>query len=264
LENIMITVSFCSLAYRTEPIEDLIPKIAKCGYDAVEIFGGQIEGKTDEQLKSIRRTAEQNNLKIVAISPYLSLTKTKERYDESIARVRDYLHYGEVLGCKRIRTFTDVGREGTGSADATPEIWAQGIRGLKEITGIGKGYEFLLETHPWTLADTLEATQRVIRETAAPNLKVLYQPSTEDFVNKGIIECWRILKPDVAHMHLQNVGSEHGYLDTGKLDLANYLRTVKSDGYDGSMSVEYHWKDTPWERVKDACDFVAQALGRTK
>jgi 3-dehydroshikimate dehydratase len=260
----MITISLCSLVYREQPITDLIPKIAACGYDAVEIFGGQLEGKSDAELAAIRDLAAKHNLKILGMSPYLSFTRGQKEYDESIEKVKKFMHYGDVLNCRRLRTFTDVGPTGIGSAAATPEQWAQGIRGLKEITKMAPDMEFMMETHPLTLADTIESTQRVLRDVGATNLKLIYQPTTNAFLERGIIESWRILKPDVTHMHLQNIGGagNHGWMEEGQLDLANYLFTVKADGYDGSISIEYHWKDTPWERIKSAYDFTARALGR--
>ncbi len=260
----MITISLCSLVYREQPIDGLIPKIAASGFDAVEIFGAQLEGKSDSELTAIRKVAADNKLKILGMAPYLSLTRGQKEYDESIERVKKFMHYGEVLGCQRLRTFTDVGPTGVASAAATPEQWAQGIRGLKEITAMAPQLEFMMETHPLTLADTVESSQRVLREVGAKNLKLIYQPTTKDFLDKGIIESWRILKPDVTHMHLQNVGGEgnHGWMEEGKLDLANFLATVQADGYDGSISIEYHWKDTPWERIRSAYDFTAKALNR--
>jgi sugar phosphate isomerase/epimerase len=124
--------------------------------------------------------------------------------------------------------------------------------------------EFMMETHPLTLADTIESSQRVLREVGANNLKLIYQPTTKAFLERGIIESWRILKPDVTHMHLQNIGGagSHGWMEDGQLDMETYLKTVQADGYDGSISIEYHWKDTPWERIKSAYDFTAKALNR--
>ena len=261
----MITVALCTLAYRDEPVIDLIPKIAAAGYEGVEIFYTQLEGKSDAELAGIRKTAADNNLKIIAISPYLSFTRDMKGYDDSLAKVKEFIHYGEILGCHRIRTFTDVGPKGIASAAATPEAWAQGIRGLKQATALGPNYEFLLETHPLTLADTLDSTLRVLKDVAAPNLKVIYQPTTADFRNKGILECSRALKPHIAHMHVQNTarpGSDRGWLEDGVLDMAGFLKTVQAEGYDSTISVEYYWKDTPWERIESAYKFVAAALGR--
>lgn len=261
----MITISLCSIAFRSEPIESLIPKIAEIGFDAVEVFGDHIEGRGDPELASIRELAAEHEVQILAMSPYLALTRGAAEYAESVERVKRFLHYGQVLGCRNIRTFTDVGPRGINSRSVTPALWEQGIRGLRQITALDRTFQFLLETHPFTLADTLDSTQRILGEVGAANLKVLYQPSTRAFAQAGMIECWRALKRDVVHLHLQNVqqGAD-GWVEEGELDLAGFLQALRAEGYAGSVSVEYCWNNIPWERVKSAYDFVARHAGAAR
>ena len=48
-------ICFCSIAFRTEPIEEIIPKLARLGYQGVEIWGHHIDGKSDA------KNADQKN-----------------------------------------------------------------------------------------------------------------------------------------------------------------------------------------------------------
>ncbi|HUT58144.1 MAG TPA: sugar phosphate isomerase/epimerase [Phycisphaerae bacterium] len=258
----MITISLCSIAFRDEPIESLVPRIAQIGYDAVEIFGSQIDGKSDEELSALKDLCAEHGLRPLAVAPYLSLTRSREAYDESLACAERFVHYCRVLGAPKFRTFTDVGPKGIGSDVATPQQWAQGIEGLKHITALDRGIAFVMETHPQTLVDTVESIERVLAEVDAPNLKVLYQPGNTDFRQRGIIECWRRLRPHVEHMHIQNHRDDDAppYVEEGTLDLPAFFRAVKADGYDGSMSVEYCWRDVPWEKVESACAYLAKYL----
>lgn len=255
----MLTISLCSLAFRNDPIELLIPRIAQIGYDAVEIVGGHIDGKSAADLRALRCLAERHNLQITALSPNFAFTQTAQAYADSLERARRFIGYAHQLGCSRIRTFTDCGPGGINSRTATADHWACAVRGLRELTALDRGIDFLLETHPFTVADTLDSIRRLLHEVSAANLKVLYQPSNPSFCSMGIIQAWRQLAPYTTHMHLSNVNSRdhEGYIEKGELDLAGFVRTIQSDGYSGSVSVEYCWGDVPWERVESAFQFIA-------
>jgi len=258
----MITIALCSIAFRDDPIEELIPRIAQSGYDAVEIFGKQLEGKSDDELKQVRTVADQHNLGIVSVAPYLSFTQDQAAFDESIERGRRFVHYANVLGAEKFRTFTDVGPSGVGGTVATREQWAQGIKGLKELTAMDRDIRFVLETHAKTLADSLSNIERVLDEADEPNLEVLYQPSSNFFHDYGLVESYHRLKPSIAHMHLHNNNKETGehWIEQGELDMAGFLQAIRDDGYDESVAIEYCGKGATWERVDSACEFVTRHL----
>jgi 3-dehydroshikimate dehydratase len=124
---------FCTIAFRDETIQDIIPKIAEIGYDGIEIWGGHIEDKSDEQLLVIRMLAKRHNLSIECLSPYFWFTNSKELHDESLRRAARFVHYCQILECPKIRTFTDAGPTGIGSDVATEEHWQTAVTALQTI-----------------------------------------------------------------------------------------------------------------------------------
>ncbi len=258
----MFVTSLCSIAARKESIESLIPRIAAAGYEAVELISDHVDGNSPAELERLRKLAEAHNVVITVLSPYFAFTQTQEAYDKSVECARRFVDYAHALNCSRIRTFTDCGPNGINTAKATPDHWRSAISGLKEITAIDRSIDFLLETHPYTVADRPESIERLLEEVDTPNLKLIYQPTNPDFLHEGIIANWRRFRSHVAHIHLNNVSADNdeGYVEEGILDLAQFLRVIQEDGYNGTVSVEYCWADVPWRRVESASKFVRSHL----
>jgi 3-dehydroshikimate dehydratase len=256
----MITLTLCSIAFRNEPIENLIPRIAQTGFAAVEIFGQQIEGKSDEELKKIKTLADKHRLKVLVLAPYFSFTRTREGYQESIERAKKFVHYCHVLDTPKIRTFTDVGPKGVSSQAATPEQWQQGIEGLQTIAALDRKIMLVLETHDQTLVNTTASTLRVLREVHAPNVKVLFQPTT--FLKEGIIPAYDQLFPHIDHLHLNNHNpQDHSlWIEKGEVDYPVFFQHLQRTNYQGSASLEYCHDGATWEKVESGYKYIRKYL----
>ena len=46
-------LTFYTIAFRNDPIEEILPKVARIGYDAAEVFWGQLDGKSDADLRAV-------------------------------------------------------------------------------------------------------------------------------------------------------------------------------------------------------------------
>jgi 3-dehydroshikimate dehydratase len=259
----MITLSLCSIAFRSQPIEDLVPRIAQTGFDAVEIFGGQIENKSDDEVRGLKKLADRHKLKVLALAPYFSFTRDQAAYDESVERAGKLVRFSRLLGASKMRTFIDVGPTGVSSAAATPAQWQQGIRGLQTITALDRKITFVIETHPLTLADTIDSTQRVIAEAKSPNLKVLYQAST--FIEAGIFKAFDALRPHIDHLHLHNHNPKDNshWIEEGEIDHLALFKRLKETNYRGSASLEYCFQGVTWEKVESAHAYIRQLLAQT-
>lgn len=257
----MITLSLCSIAFRHDPIEQLIPRIAQTGFTAVEIFGMQIEGHSDAALKKLKTLADKNSVRILVLAPYFSFTRGKEEYRESVERAEKFVHYCRVLDAPKIRTFIDVGPTGLSSAAATQEQWQQGIEGLKTIAALDRNILFVVETHEQTLADTTASTLSVMRDVNAPNLKVLFQPAS--FIGEGVIPSYDQLLPHIDHLHLNNSNKKDGHIwiEEGEVDYAAFFQHLIRTNYQGSASLEYCCQGATWEKVKSGYEFIKKRLG---
>ncbi|MFA4945413.1 MAG: sugar phosphate isomerase/epimerase [Lentisphaeria bacterium] len=250
----MFKKCFCSIAFRGEPLEAIIPKLAAIGYDGIEVWGNHLGGRSDADVLALRKLATENRLDIEVLSPYFWLTRDLPELEaQSLATAARFVHLATLLGAPKIRTFVDAGPDGIGSAAATPAHWNRAVGHLKTITAMAPGILFAMETHAHTLADTPASTLRLLDRVGAPNLKVLYQPEASH-----TIENYRRLRPHVVHLHLQNTGANGGpgYLEEGLVDFPGLFRELAADGYAASLSVEYCWPGVTWTRAQSAYAYL--------
>ncbi|MDF3128875.1 sugar phosphate isomerase/epimerase [Kiritimatiellaeota bacterium B1221] len=235
----MKPLTFCSLAFREKPIEALLPWVAKTGFDAIEILGGQLEGLSDSALLALKDQAQDCGVEILSVAPYLWLTQNEELRKESMEIAHKTIHQARTLGAKKIRTFTDSGPTGIGSDVATPEHWEQAVTALKTITASAPELRFVVETHAKTLADTAQSAERLLQKVSAHNLKLLFQPGPHFWIAE-----FDQLFSEIEHMHLHNI-NETGAgcaLMEGVLDFKTFLQAVKTRGYAHSIALEYCWR----------------------
>jgi len=256
----MIELAFCTIAFRNDPIEQVLPKVAEIGYDASEVFWGHLEGRSDVDLRAIRAISEYVKMPTLVLSPYLCFTRGDEEYAASIDRAAACVNAARILRASKIRTFTDVGPTGIGSDTATAEQWTACIDGLKAITSMASELTFVLETHEKTLADTGRSVRRLMAAVAAPNLKLLIHPAAKS--EFGETEGFRLFCDVVDHMHLNNrtAEGEMTWVEQGVFDYADYLRQVVADGYRGSVSVEYCFAGATWELAASAHEYLRECL----
>lgn len=258
----MAELAFCTIAFRDDPIEDVLPKTAAIGYDAAEVFWGQLDGKSDDELKAVRELTDEAGMPILVIAPYLSFTRDKAEYEASVQRAAAVVNAAKILGARKIRTFTDVGPTGVASAKATDEQWKMGIEGLKTITAMDRDLTFVLEQHGDTLADTPESIRRVLAETDAPNLKLLLHPNPGGAF--GGVDGYKAFADVVDHLHVKNKAAdgEPAWVEQGVDDVAGYLGEILDAGYSGSVSVEYCWRGATWNEAKTAYEYLAPVFKR--
>jgi 3-dehydroshikimate dehydratase len=258
----MIQLTFCSIAFRDEPLDQVIPRLAAIGYDGIEVFFKHVEGRDNTDLSALRQQADLHRVRLPVFSPYFSLTRGQKEYDETLLSAARAVEAARVLGAGKIRTFTDVGPDGLPSAQATPEQWKQAIRGLQAITALDRGIDFVVETHPNTLADTLPTTRRLLEDVAAPNLKINFQ-ACDDFLRAGLQESFDALAPWIKHLHLQQIDDsrQHTWIEEpGLIDFPSFVGHVVRSGYAETLSVEYCWRGVPWERAESALRYLRPLL----
>ena len=257
-----IQLNFCSIAFRHEPLEQIIPRLTSIGYDGVEVFFTHVDGMDAAGLKAIRRQADELKIRLPVFSPYFCLTRGPVEYDQTLRTASRAIEVAQILGVTKIRTFTDVGPDGLASAHATNAHWEQAVRGLQTITAMDRNLEFVVETHEQTLADTVDTIRRLMREVSAPNLKVIFQ-SCKDFLRHGLNTAFDDLAPWISHLHLHQTAASQGdgwVESAGEIDFPDFITHIKRAGYRGSMSVEYCWRDVPWERAESAHRYLAKLL----
>jgi len=273
-------MKFCfgtiNVRYRL-PIEETLPKVAELGYQGVEVWGPQIDGKPDGELTALREEAGGLALGIPCITPYFCFTGTRQMWEDSMAIAKRFVHYADLLGAPYIRGLTSVHinlkdyRERpvaeldnlAPSAEGTEQQWQQTIEAYKElasyIEALGVDVTFALETHGNNLSDTLAGCRRLLEAVDSPRLRILYQ----GFLGQEPVEGVDGIYDAVVHAHVQYVGGRGGE------KFLPVVRKLADKGYAGWVNVEF--TDPPgegqglevlWQNAARDLKLVREAAGQ--
>lgn len=255
-------LTLCSLAARARPIAEVLPLAAAAGFEAVEVFGGHLEGMGEAQLVALRAQAEGLGLGLLSIAPYFSFVRSPEANAGSYELARRVIAQARILGCSHLRTFTDSGPAGIDGALATPEQWDRGLEALRWLCAAAPELIIAVETHRWTLADTPENCERIMREVPAANLRLLFQPMGEDPSLATAIAQFDRLWPHIGHLHFAGAdAANHACpVEEGLRDGAALLRHIVDRGYRGPLALEYCWRDPGWDQVVAGAAFLRRHL----
>ena len=164
----MIRPGLCSVTFRQLAPERVVELSAAAGLEAIE-WGGDVHvqpGDPERAVEVARATTDAG----LAVCSYGSYFRSGA--DEQITPILDS---AESLGADRVRIW--AGR--VDSKDATPEEYARIAARLRDAVAEAaeRGIVLALEFHRRTLADTPEATLRLLAD--APGLTTYWQPTVD-------------------------------------------------------------------------------------
>ncbi|MBW7476492.1 sugar phosphate isomerase/epimerase [Paenibacillus oenotherae] len=193
----------CSISFRHEivSLEELISFAGRVGFQGIELWGVHARSlmySTLSHPEALAGLIAERDLKINMISDYVAFTP-----EEIKGRCKEWVTMSELFHTDKIRIFAG----NCPSAGISRELWQERVEQLRAITRYleAHGISPVIETHPNTLADTLESTLRLIHEVDEPALKVnldvlhLWETDTPP------LEAFDRLAPWIGNVHLKNI-----------------------------------------------------------
>ncbi|MEA3407478.1 MAG: DUF362 domain-containing protein [Chloroflexota bacterium] len=245
LQTRTISPSLCSIAWREEPIETVLPIAARAGYLGLETWGPHLERYVEKHgdLALLATQLREQGLKVPMISAYFDLADDLEG---SLATARRYVEYAQALDAPLIRAFTGGGD----SSEASVMTWRAVVSGLRKVCSLGldQSIGFALETHAGHLHDTAESTLRLIRQTDMPNLCVNLDVCNLYNAGEDPVRALKRLLPWVRILHLKNgIHSDGQWEPTpmaeGEMNYETFLQALAKSNYGGYASVEWFGED---------------------
>jgi len=236
-------ISFCTIAFQKnkwgadrraeKPLCDILPLLADCRYDGVEILDLHVRDQGPAELAATRRQLDELGLRAAMIAPYLNFASSDEHAARSLAEARQLRAIAGALGAAGIRVFTGGN---IGSAQATPEQWQRVVHCLQTLADEAP-LNWVLEIHARNLMDTLDSTLRLLDDIRRPNVGVIYHPSN---LGPSYLEAIDALGGHIRHVHATNSrdGQPTGLAD-GALDYRQISERLRRVGYAGYLSVEW-------------------------
>ncbi len=257
-----IRSSICSLAWREDPIEQVIPIVAGAGYVDIEAWGPHLDRYCEEHgnLDGLVDLLQGYKLKVPMISAYFDLVDDLEG---SLEIARRYLGYADLLDAPLIRVFTGGGDSDQASTATRRAV----VSGLKQVCrlGIARGVGFALETHSGHLHDTTDSTLRLIRQTGMPNLYVNLDIHNLFARGEDPVRALKRLLPWVRICHFKSAVVEDGQrwitsIGKGDMDYVHFLGALVESNYGGSVSIEW-FGDDPTSAAAVELAYLRQELG---
>lgn len=197
-------LSVCTISFRHHliSIEELARWAQAHAFDGVELWGAHAKNLWSEPHYDEAWLGSCFGLRVSMLSDYLPLDGP---IDALWAKLDRLCELASRWGTHKLRTFAgSTSTAATTSADRRRIV--ERLRAACERAQ-AQGMNLLVETHPHTLADSTEATLRLLAEVNHPALRI----------NFDVLHLWEAgdepahaltrLRNHVSHFHLKNIGS---------------------------------------------------------
>ena len=251
-------LSFSTFAYINYPLEEAIIRIAECGYDAVEIWGGRPHAYphdlTRKEIAGIKALLREKHLSLSAFIPAqfrypTNLCISNERIRlSSVQYIKDSMDTAYSLGAEIVVVCPGHSLYGQSQRSA----WSFLRESLRELAAYAedKGIVLALEAahrYETDLVLTSHDALRMIEDVGKDNLKVLLDVGHVNVVGEGLAESVENLKGHLVHVH---VDDNHGDMDShfipgdGTVNFTRFLSALRKSGYKGCLTVELGFQYT--------------------
>lgn len=250
--------SVSTFVYFNYPLEEAIRRIARAGYNGVDIWGGRPHAYrkdlNDQEKKSLRRLLDDLNLAVPSFIPAqfrypTCLCSSNEviRRD-SVAYIKDSIETAVALGASVVSVCPGHSLHGQGREDA----WRRLCMSLDELCDFAAKHGVRLAIEPadryeTDLVQTTDDALRLLRELGYNNLGVVLDAGHCQLVGESPSNAVRKLGSALFHVHIDdNFGQRDQHLvpGEGNVDFASFIAALDEVAYDGFLAVELGWDYT--------------------
>lgn len=248
-------ISFSTLGCPNWTWNEIIAAAVDLGYDGIELRGVGAdlfipEAKifSPENLPKTRASLEKNALEIPVISTECLLMK-----DDPVQRekLHSYIDLASALGAKYIRVLGDTNPWPDDAVDEA--IVYNNLTSALPYAAL-KNVTMLIESNG-IFADS-RVLRAMIEKIGSPHVAALWDLNHPvRYFAESPVDTWENIGPYVRHVHIKDsvmtgAGMQYKMLGYGDLPIAEALSILKSNGFDGFVSLE--WTKRWNEELEDA------------
>jgi protein FrlC len=247
-------LSFNTWVYSSFPVwvpaytlEDTIKRIARIGYDGIEIgaaaphaYPSQV---TKERRQTIKRLLDDNGLALSSMLPapgggpgFNVASPLPEERREAIEQYKQVIELCADLGGQTVLYVAGWQIYGTTRAQA----WAWSAEALKEVAKAAEGSGVVLAIEPTptdsNLVESCDHAIELMEQVASPNVKLMFDTQHAFYRNEVPTDYVYRMGKNLRHVHL----SEFGRLAPGQGsgDFVGLVAALREIGYDGYLAME--------------------------
>jgi sugar phosphate isomerase/epimerase len=272
-------LAFSTNAYLKHPFEEAARRIARLGYQGLELLADVPHawpcGLLDAQKRGILRAMEETGLAFSNINAFMmnavndarqpywhpSFIEPERHYRQvRIDHTRRALSLCAELGAPHITTEPGGPLEPGQSRSQAIDLFVEVLKPLAEHAAT-LGVLLLIEPEPGLLLETTDQYLEVAERVNAPSIGLNFDVGHAFCVNEDLPRSIAKLAPQIRHYHVEDIAATrvHHHLvpGTGAIDFAQVVAAIRATGYDGWLTVElYPFQDDPDHAARQAIEVL--------
>jgi len=250
------------------PIEETIKRVARIGYDGIEIGAAAPhaypEYLSKERRQEIKKTLEDNNLALSSMLPAPGggpgFNVASPLAEERRNAIEQYKKVGEL--CSELGGSTLLYVAGW-QIYGTPreQAWEWSREALGEIAQTVEGYGVTMAVEPTpvdsNLVEDCDDAIRIMREVDRPNVKLMFDTIHAMYRNEVPTDYVYRMADDLHHVHLSD--EDRLPPGAGRGDFVSLVEALKEVGFDGYLTMEigFNRRDVEPDQVaRQAYEYV--------
>ncbi len=257
-------LAYSSNAYRRWSLVEAIERVAKCGYDGIEIMADAPhvwpDAATRQTVDTIRHALDKHYLQISNVNAFMMCATEDFWHPSWLEPDADYRQ-------RRIRHTIDSLRlaRQLGSSSITTEPGGPIPDGLSRAAAMDRfvdgltialrhaedeGVSLLVEPEPGLLIETSSQFLELVERIDSPMLGHNFDIGHYYCVSEPLPDTIRTLAPYTKHYHIEDIAAsrvhEHLIPGHGAIDFAQVFDAIRDTPYNGWITVElYPYLDDP-------------------
>ena len=234
--------SYDALVYHGEPIAQSFERVARYGYDAIELVGEPANHDVAEvRALSLKHRIKVSSLCSIFFGPERDLVAAEvENREKAKKYVRDLVDFAAAIDCPMVIIRpAPFGKISPTSDDASEWAWA--VEGIRQSADYGaqKNIKFCIEAwnrYETYFGNTIVQVLKLRNAVDRPNVGVMGDSFHMAIEERSVPEAYRIAGKHLFHVHFAD--SNRAAPGAGHTDFGPILRTLKEIGYDGYIAFE--------------------------
>lgn len=242
------------------PLEEIIPRVAKLGYDGIEFAGKRPHlsplGMNEGKIEKIKELLKLNNLEISCLAGYndFSYPDTDVRFKEKeLIYLEQLIRLANKFGVKIVRIFSGYLHP---NANYNQQ-WRWCREYIKEAAKIAEDYEVVLglQNHP-AIAGTYEDVLAMMNEVDSKSVGIVLDQAYVNWTRDSIADAVRQTGKRIVHSHVLDYKTKSPILEhvqagirrtsriesvpvgEGEVEFELFIRLLNEVGYRGFLSYE--------------------------
>ncbi|SFJ52887.1 protein FrlC [Halobacillus dabanensis] len=240
-----------NITYYRYSFEMFLDSMAKLEIPSIELWGGAphfyLEDLTHQKIQETRKKIRDRDLTINFFTPEQCMYPISLGAEDEMMRTRSLDYFTRCLDiCHSLEVDKMLVTAGLGYFDEDMEEgWVRARDSFEKLTKSAeeKGVTLALEplsTYESNLVTDLPTLKRMLTEVNSPNLKAMVDTVPMALSGESLKRYFAEFGKDLIHIHLVDTNQHHAHLawGDGNLPLADYLKVVEENGYEGYLTLE--------------------------